>query len=153
MGIAMVVLAGCSARAASPTELPEASVASVSPTAAGTPTLVPSQTPGEVNITFQIMFSGSVPTGATIALQTNVVPYQGPGSGAANYLCSPDVGRISCEGGKSYEEADVFLSGTQVHYVFWRELDANGASEIIKEGQLTVGQQDSVISVTYDFPS
>lgn len=37
-----------------------------------------------------------------------------------------------------------------MHYRFWRELDANGGTEEIEAGEITVGVTDELVSVSYD---
>jgi hypothetical protein len=114
--------------------------------------IAPSPTPelsssGSVTVTFRLTVTGPVPDDAAFALQTGIV---GEGGGA-NYLCSYYGGYPICAAGETYEEAHDFAPGTKVSYRFWRELDADGATEEIEASELTVGPIDQVISVSYAF--
>jgi hypothetical protein len=154
-----LIMAGCAASATQSVGLPsDASQPATSPSVVvGSPTVEPSPTPtilrtteasppALVRITFQISLDGSVPDDAAIALETT-----SGGGGGAIYLCSYYGGWDLCESGHTYAEASSFAPGSEVHYRFWRELDLDGASEEIEEGQLTVGQIDQVIAVDYEF--
>jgi hypothetical protein len=103
--------------------------------------------PGSVTVTFRLTLTGPVPDDAAFALQTGIV---GDGGGA-NYLCSYYGGYPLCAAGDTYEESHDFAPGTQVSYRFWRELDADGATEEIETGEITVGSTDQEISVSYAF--
>jgi len=103
--------------------------------------------PGSVTVTFRLTVTGPAPDDAAFALQTGIV---GEGGGA-NYLCSYYGGYPICAAGETYEEAHDFAPGTKVSYRFWRELDADGATEEIEASELTVGPIDQVISVSYAF--
>jgi hypothetical protein len=103
--------------------------------------------PGSVTVTFRLTLTGPVPDDAAFALQTGIV---GDGGGA-NYLCSYYGGYPVCAAGEIFEESHDFAPGTQVSYRFWRELDANGATEEIEASEITVGASDQEISVSYAF--
>jgi hypothetical protein len=103
--------------------------------------------PTSVTLTFRLTLTGPVPDDAAFALQTGIVGE----SGGANYLCSYYGGYPVCAAGEPYEEAHDFAPGTQVSYRFWRELDADGATEEIEASEVTVDPIDQVISVSYAF--
>lgn len=146
----VLTVAGCAASATQSMELRSgSSEPTTSPSVVSSPTILPTaeaSPPALVRITFQISLDGSVPDDAVFALETT-----SGGGGGAIYLCSYYGGWDLCESGHTYAEAYSFAPGSEVHYRFWRELDLDGASQEIEEGQLTVGLIDRVIAVDYEF--
>jgi hypothetical protein len=135
--------------AASATLLPTASPTQVSTpheTASPSPSPEPS-IPATVTVTFRLTLRGPVPDDAVFAIQDG----DADGAQHAIYLCSYYGGWPVCARGESYEDVWTGLPGTRLTYDFWRELDMDGTQEQMNQGELTVGPNDQVVSVTYSF--
>lgn len=142
---AALLIAGCAAPAQQSQAPSDSAAATPSASVAPSPTPEVS-TPESVSVTFRLTLTGVVPSDATFALQAGIVD----GAQHAIYLCSYYGGYPICESGGTYDDVWSGPPGTRLSYRFWRELDANGAEEAMKAGELAVGLTDQVVSVTYD---
>lgn len=103
--------------------------------------------PSPVSVTFRLTLTGGVPGDAAFAVQDGYAQ----GGQHAVYLCSYYGGYPTCESSGAYDDVGEFRWGAQLSYRFWRELDANGATEEIGSGELTAGTTDQVVPVVYAF--
>lgn len=115
-------------------------------TATPSPSPEPS-TPATVTVTLRLTLTGPVPDDAVFAIQDGVAA----GAQHAVYMCSYYGGYPACASGAAYEDVWTGPPGTHLVYKIWRELDVNGAQEMVRENGLRVGQTDEVVSVTYRF--
>jgi hypothetical protein len=127
-----------------PTATPEVDSPSAEPTSGASPD-------GITQVTIQLTLNGTVPSDAVFALQTSFVPPGGQGSGGAIYLCSYYGGWPVCESGHTYSESYEFPTGSEVTFRVWRELDADGTAEDVESGELTLDDDDRVVTIEYDF--